>query len=76
MTAGPAAGSSLIVSAPGLVALERRSHDGSPRGGHVRVEPDLVGLCGTDLEIIDCSNPARRAAPSSTGPDQLASWQR
>ena len=68
MTAGPAAGSSLIVSAPGLVALERRSHDGSPRAGHVRVEPDLVGLCGTDLEIIDGTiDPAYVSYPVALG---------
>jgi L-iditol 2-dehydrogenase len=45
-------GTALIVSSPGVVRLERRAA-AAPPAGHVRVEPDLVGLCGTDLEIID-----------------------
>jgi len=42
----------LMVSAPGAVRLERqRRLTAGP--GQLIVEPDLVGLCGTDLEIID-----------------------
>lgn len=42
----------LIVRRPGQIGLERRgpSHAGP---GDLLVRPDLVGLCGTDLEIID-----------------------
>ncbi len=43
---------SLTVSAPGDVRLLTRSQLG-PGAGEVLVEPLLVGLCGTDLEIID-----------------------
>ena len=46
-------GPALIVSAPGVVRLERRAVAADPAEGYVRVQPDLVGLCGTDLEIID-----------------------
>jgi D-arabinose 1-dehydrogenase-like Zn-dependent alcohol dehydrogenase len=27
----------------------------SPRAGHVRVRPEVVGVCATDLEILDGS---------------------
>ncbi len=68
MTASPAAGSALVVSAPGRVALEPRSPDASPPAGQVLVEPDLVGLCGTDLEIIDGSiDPAYIRYPIALG---------
>jgi 2-desacetyl-2-hydroxyethyl bacteriochlorophyllide A dehydrogenase len=42
----------LIVSGPGEVGLRRREPIAAP-AGDLLVEPDLVGLCGTDLEIID-----------------------
>ncbi len=48
----PAPGSGLVVVAPGDVRLQRRPPL-IPAGGELLVEPDLVGLCGTDLEIID-----------------------
>jgi L-iditol 2-dehydrogenase len=47
-----APGCGLVVVAPGDVRLQRRVPL-VPAGGEVLVEPDLVGLCGTDLEIID-----------------------
>jgi L-iditol 2-dehydrogenase len=48
----PAGGPALVVSTPGDVLLEQR---GAPRParGELLIEPELVGLCGTDLEIID-----------------------
>jgi threonine dehydrogenase-like Zn-dependent dehydrogenase len=42
----------LTVFGPGDVRLERRA-ELRPGPGELLVEPDLVGLCGTDLEIID-----------------------
>jgi threonine dehydrogenase-like Zn-dependent dehydrogenase len=42
----------LVVLGPGDVQLQRRAPL-APAGGELIVEPDLVGLCGTDLEIID-----------------------
>ena len=42
----------LTVFGPGDVRLERRG-ELRPCPGELLVEPDLVGLCGTDLEIID-----------------------
>jgi L-iditol 2-dehydrogenase len=47
-----AAGSGLMVVTPGDVRLQRRAPV-IPSDGELLVEPDLVGLCGTDLEIID-----------------------
>jgi L-iditol 2-dehydrogenase len=44
----------LVVEAPGSVGLIPRALMTAPPGC-VLVEPDLVGLCGTDLEIIDGS---------------------
>ncbi|MEO7980886.1 MAG: alcohol dehydrogenase catalytic domain-containing protein [Sporichthyaceae bacterium] len=44
----------LVVSGPGRVALEERA-DPVPGPGDVLVRPAVVGLCGTDLEIIDGS---------------------
>jgi threonine dehydrogenase-like Zn-dependent dehydrogenase len=41
----------LIVLAPGEVALASRPAP-APAPGELLVRPDLVGLCGTDLEII------------------------
>jgi 2-desacetyl-2-hydroxyethyl bacteriochlorophyllide A dehydrogenase len=44
----------LVVSAPGRVALEERDEpEAAP--GSVLVRPTVVGLCGTDLEIVDGS---------------------
>ncbi|HEX9067105.1 MAG TPA: alcohol dehydrogenase catalytic domain-containing protein [Streptosporangiaceae bacterium] len=42
----------LIVSGPGEIALRPHGPVIVPPG-ELLVEPDLVGLCGTDLEIID-----------------------
>jgi 2-desacetyl-2-hydroxyethyl bacteriochlorophyllide A dehydrogenase len=42
----------LIVAGPGDIRLESRAPL-RPGPGEVLVEPELVGLCGTDLEIID-----------------------
>ncbi len=42
----------LVVAAPGSVSLEERL-PASARPGEVIVSPSIVGLCGTDLEIID-----------------------
>ena len=45
-------GPALVVRAPGDVALETRPAPAA-RDGDLVAEPDLIGLCGTDLEIID-----------------------
>jgi len=42
----------LVVSAPGRIALEDHA-DPVPGPGEVLVRPVVVGLCGTDLDIID-----------------------
>lgn len=42
----------LIVHGPGQIGLEQRPPL-VPGPGELLVEPELVGLCGTDLEIID-----------------------
>jgi 2-desacetyl-2-hydroxyethyl bacteriochlorophyllide A dehydrogenase len=57
----------LTVFGPGDVRLERR--DGlRPGPGELLVEPDLVGLCGTDLEIIDGTiDPAYISYPVALG---------
>jgi threonine dehydrogenase-like Zn-dependent dehydrogenase len=47
-----AAGRALIVAAPGDVRLQQRAPL-VPAADELLVQPDLVGLCGTDLEIID-----------------------
>lgn len=47
-----AAERALVVIRPGDVRLVRRTPV-RPAAGQLLVEPDLVGLCGTDLEIID-----------------------
>lgn len=57
----------LTVFGPGDVRLERRAglHPGP---GELLVEPDLVGLCGTDLEIIDGTiDPAYVSYPIAIG---------
>jgi len=42
----------LVVTEPGRVDLVERSAPEPPAGGTL-VRPELVGLCGTDVEIID-----------------------
>lgn len=42
----------LVVRSPGDVYLEERQL-GSPAPGQLVVRPAVVGLCGTDLEIVD-----------------------
>jgi L-iditol 2-dehydrogenase len=42
----------LVVVAPGEVILAERAA-AVPAEGELLIRPDLVGLCGTDLEIID-----------------------
>jgi len=42
----------LVVQGPGEVRLDERAPL-RPGPGELLVEPELVGLCGTDLEIID-----------------------
>jgi 2-desacetyl-2-hydroxyethyl bacteriochlorophyllide A dehydrogenase len=44
-------GLALVVRAPGDVALERRDAP-VPAPGEVLIRPDVVGLCGTDLDIV------------------------
>src|SRR5258708_20416028 len=41
----------LVVRAPGDVALEERDAR-VPGPGEVLIRPDVVGLCGTDLDIV------------------------
>jgi len=41
----------LVVRAPGEVALEERAAP-VPGPGEVLIRPDVVGLCGTDLDIV------------------------
>jgi L-iditol 2-dehydrogenase len=45
-------GAALVVSAPGEVGLEARPTP-VPAPDELLIEPELVGLCGTDLEIVD-----------------------
>ena len=55
--AGPAAASAgplvtaLVVRSPGDLGLEQRAVP-SPGRGEVLVRPEVVGLCGTDLDIV------------------------
>lgn len=57
----------LVVSAPGKVALEDRPPP-TPRAGEQLVQPLMVGLCGTDLEIVDGSiDPAYVSYPLVLG---------
>jgi threonine dehydrogenase-like Zn-dependent dehydrogenase len=51
-TAATGPPSALMVLHPGKVRLEPQDPV-TAAAGQVLVEPDLVGLCGTDLEIID-----------------------
>ncbi len=66
---GPSGGEhdALIVAGPGEVGLRRRAPVAAA-GGDLLVEPDLVGLCGTDLEIIDGTiDPAYLRYPVALG---------
>jgi threonine dehydrogenase-like Zn-dependent dehydrogenase len=45
-------GSALVVRAPGDLGLEARGIP-EPAPHELLIEPELVGLCGTDLEIVD-----------------------
>jgi threonine dehydrogenase-like Zn-dependent dehydrogenase len=45
-------GSALVVRAPGDLGLEARGIP-EPAPDELLIEPELVGLCGTDLEIVD-----------------------
>ena len=45
-------GAALVVTAPGIVGLEQRGIP-VPAPDELLIEPELVGLCGTDLEIVD-----------------------
>lgn len=47
-----AGGAALVVTAPGEVGLEAREIP-VPAADELLIEPELVGLCGTDLEIVD-----------------------
>ena len=47
-------GPALVVRRPGEVVLEDRPVP-APGPGEVLVRPEVVGLCGTDLEIVDGS---------------------
>jgi threonine dehydrogenase-like Zn-dependent dehydrogenase len=44
-------GPALVVRRPGEVALEERAFPG-PGPGEVLIRPELVGMCGTDLDIV------------------------
>ncbi|HEX9623199.1 MAG TPA: alcohol dehydrogenase catalytic domain-containing protein, partial [Streptosporangiaceae bacterium] len=52
MTAPAGSVPALVAAAPGDVRLDQRA-ELRPGPGELLVEPELVGLCGTDLEIID-----------------------
>ncbi len=57
----------LIVTGPGEVGLRRRGPV-PVQAGDLLVTPDLVGLCGTDLEIIDGTiDPAYLRYPVALG---------
>jgi threonine dehydrogenase-like Zn-dependent dehydrogenase len=45
-------GAALVVTAPGQVGLKAREIP-VPAPDELLIEPELVGLCGTDLEIVD-----------------------
>ncbi len=48
--------SALVLTAPDRFVVEARSAT-PPDAGQVSVEVDLVGLCGTDLHIVDGAHP-------------------
>jgi L-iditol 2-dehydrogenase len=47
-----ASGFALMVHGPGDLALEKRDPPAAG-AGELLIEPEIIGLCGTDLEIID-----------------------
>ena len=51
-------GPALVVRRPGEVVLEERDVP-SPGPGEVLIRPEVVGLCGTDLEIVDGQDRSR-----------------
>jgi L-iditol 2-dehydrogenase len=52
VSAGAGSGQALVVSVPGKIGLQHR--DAPAAGpGDLLVTPELIGMCGTDLEIID-----------------------
>ncbi|MGH3123667.1 MAG: alcohol dehydrogenase catalytic domain-containing protein, partial [Streptosporangiaceae bacterium] len=48
---GPPSAEALVVSSPGVMALEQRARP-VPGPGEVLIRPAVVGLCGTDLDIL------------------------
>jgi threonine dehydrogenase-like Zn-dependent dehydrogenase len=52
MTAMTTAGLALVVQGPGNVGLEQRTY-GPPGPSEVLIEPAFVGVCGSDLEVIN-----------------------
>ena len=57
----------LVVRAPGQISLEERRPP-EPVPGSVLIRPTVVGLCGTDLEIVDGSiDPAYVRRPLIVG---------
>jgi L-iditol 2-dehydrogenase len=67
MTTADARVPALIVHRPGDIRLDRRAPL-APGPGELLVEPELVGLCGTDLEIIDGTiDPAYLSYPLALG---------
>jgi 2-desacetyl-2-hydroxyethyl bacteriochlorophyllide A dehydrogenase len=57
----------LVVSAPGRLGLEERQSPAVPPGS-VLIRPTAVGLCGTDLDIVDGSiDPAYVRLPMVLG---------
>src|SRR5690349_19541225 len=60
-------GPALVVRRPGEVVLEERDVP-RPGPGEVLIRPEVVGLCGTDLEIVDGSiDPAYTRYPLVLG---------
>ena len=53
---GPTTRPALVLSAPDRFAVELREL-ARPGPGQIAVEVDLVGLCGTDLHIVEGSHP-------------------
>lgn len=53
LMADTSSGQALVVTAPHAYALELRTADQTAGPAEVIVQPTMVGLCGTDLEILD-----------------------